>query len=79
MDRAEVIALKLIAMRALGVVALMQPNPKQFLADQRQAALNDARAVTISGNAAEEKIRAQVREEIEDIFGAVTLSVPHMD
>ena len=77
MDKAEVLALRLIAMRALAVVALMQSKPGQFLGEQREAALRDADAITLNGDDQKEsEIRAQVREKIEATFDAVTLAVP---
>jgi hypothetical protein len=76
MDNAELIALRIVALRTLAMIALMQPQPEKFIREQLDHALGDASRVTIEGESEGknvEQFRASVREEIQKMFGEITL------
>jgi hypothetical protein len=76
MDDVELIALRIVALRTLAMVALMQPQHEKFIKEQLDHAITDASRITIKGkNEGEnvEQFRASVREEIRKMFGEITL------
>jgi hypothetical protein len=76
MDDAELIALRIVALRALSMIALMQPHHKTFIREQLDHALADASRITIEGESEGrnvEQFRARVKEEIQKMFGEITL------
>jgi hypothetical protein len=76
MDHAELIALRIIALRTMAMIALMQPQRKTFIREQLDHALADASRIKIEGESEGENVeqfRARVKAEIQKMFGEITL------
>jgi hypothetical protein len=76
MDDAELIALRIIALRTFAMIALTQPKPQKFIREQVDHALADASRITVAGESEGknvEQFRDRVKAEIQKMFGEVTL------
>ena len=75
MDATEIAALRIVALRALAMIALMQPNPNRFLQDQLEKPLDDAERINFAG--VNERSATNMREEVKkllcEMFDGVTV------
>ena len=75
MDATEIAALRILALRALAMIALMQPNPNRFLQDQLEKPLDDAERINFAG--VNERSATNMREEVKkllcEMFDGVTV------
>lgn len=73
---AENLAMRIIAMRMWGYLAIASKADAQFVANQKRMSLESVRAYEISGHADPEKIKRIAGELISDAFDGIIHGKP---